>query len=72
MIPSETHPSWAKLVKGEIDHKFGTASAGMLFFNLRLKYKRDPSAMKECVHDARTFFDKYQNILANDIKILFK
>ncbi len=49
MIPSESHPSWAMLVKGEIDHKFGTASAGMLFFNLRLKYKKDPSSLKECI-----------------------
>jgi hypothetical protein len=72
MVPSESHPTWAKLVKGEIDHKFGPASAGMLFFNLRLKYKKDPAALKGCIVEARSFFDKYQHILADDMKKLFK
>ena len=72
MIPSESHPTWARLVKGEINHNFAPASAGMLFFNLRLKYKKDSSSLNECIQEARRFFDKYQGILAEDIKKLFK
>ncbi len=71
MIAKDSHPTWARLVKGEIDHKFSQASAGMLFFNLRLKYKRDPSSLHSCIHEAQTFFSKYENILAPDIKKLF-
>lgn len=72
MVPPESHPAWAKLVKGEIDHKFGPASAGMLLFNLRLKYKKNPSSLHDCVREAHTFFERYQNIFVNDMKILFK
>jgi len=72
MVPSESHPTWARLVKGEIDHKFGTASAGMLFFNLRSKYRKDSSSLQECIREARTFFGKYEHIFADDINKLFK
>lgn len=72
MIPSESHPSWTRLIKGDIDHKFTQASAGMLFYNLKVKYRKDPSKLTECIREARTFFEKYQNILAQDIQILFK
>lgn len=72
MVPSEAHPVWGKLVRGEIDHKFGPASAGMLFFNLRRKIKSDPNQIDSCISEARSFFVKYENILASDIKQLFK
>lgn len=72
MIPAESHPSWAKLVKGEIDYKFSQASAGMLFYNLRLKYKKDPSRLNECIREARVFFERYQHIMAVDLKAVFK
>jgi hypothetical protein len=72
MIPSASHPVWAGLITGEIDHKFGPASAGMLFFNLRRRHKSDPSSIKACVAEARAFFQKYERIMDNDIKQLFK
>jgi hypothetical protein len=72
MIPAESHPSWAKLVKGEIEYKFSMAAAGMLFFNLRMKYKKDPSRLKECIREARGFFQKYQDLLATDMKVFLK
>lgn len=71
MVPSESHPTWAKLVKGDIDYKFSVASAGMLFFGLRGKYKKDSSSLGACIQEARAFFSKYENILVNDIKKLF-
>ncbi len=72
MVPSESHPTWAKLVKGEIDYKFGAASAGMLFFSLKSKFRKDSSSLQACIREARAFFDKYQNILADDMQKLFK
>ncbi|MFZ0931058.1 MAG: hypothetical protein WAN11_20800 [Syntrophobacteraceae bacterium] len=72
MVPSVSHPTWAKLVKGEIDHKFGPASAGMLFFSLKSKYKKDSSSLQECIREARAFFEKYPNVFADDIQKLFK
>jgi len=71
MIPSEAHPIWGKLVKGEIDYKFRLTSAGMLFFSLRLDYKKNPSSLNEFVRMARTFFVKYQSILVDDMQKLF-
>ena len=71
MVPSGSHPAWAKLVKGDIDHQFKPASAGMLFFSLRRKYKQDPSALSSCVQEARAFFEKYERILADDMKRIF-
>ena len=71
MVPSGSHPAWAKLIKGEIDHQFKPASAGMLFFSLRRKFKQDPSTLGPCVQEARAFFEKYQRILEDDIKKIF-
>lgn len=71
MVPNESHPAWAGLITGKIEHKFGPASAGMLFFNLRRKYKGDATSLKRCVTEARSFFVKYERILENDIKQLF-
>jgi hypothetical protein len=72
MIPSESHPAWARLITGEIDHQFGPASAGMLFFNLRRRHKGDPSTLRACISEARAFFQKYERILENDVKQIFK
>jgi len=71
MVPAESHPSWAKLIQGDINYRFQQSSANMLFFNLRAKHRKDPSALKECIGEARSFFAKYENVLIQDIKAIF-
>ncbi|HET9930180.1 MAG TPA: hypothetical protein VFQ35_05825 [Polyangiaceae bacterium] len=66
------HPTWEKLVKGEVKHKFAAASASMLFFNLQSQYKRDPSKLPDLVGEAQKFFEKYEVSLETDIATLFK
>jgi len=72
MIPPLTHPVWTKLIKGEIEHKFKAASASMLFFTLRQQYGRAPSSLPAQLVEAQRFFEKYERLLADDIKQLFR
>ena len=71
MIPALHHPSWEKLIKGEIKHKFTNAAASMLFFHLQAQYRRDPRKIEEQIAQARAFFTKYEKILADEIRVLF-
>jgi hypothetical protein len=70
-LPAETHPAWAGLIKGTIRHEFGYAAAGMLIFNLNLQWKRDPARLPQLIEQVRTFFHRYQGLLAHDIARLF-
>ena len=73
MIPSKADPKWAALVKGEVNHRFSSAAASMLFFCLRTKMKSDNSAvtLQQCVDEAYAFFAKYERTLQQDIKAIF-
>jgi hypothetical protein len=70
-LPPETHPSWAGLINGSIRHEFGYAAAGMLIFNLNLQWKRDPSRLPQLIGQVRSFFQKYQTLLGQDVVKLF-
>lgn len=71
MVPSRTHPAWARLIRGQIDHQFGLAACGLLIFNLRREHQADPSRLDEQVDRARTFFEKYEALLRRDIVQIF-
>jgi hypothetical protein len=71
MIPALSHPSWEKLIKGEIKHKFSNAAASMLFFHLQSQYKRDPSRLDDHIAQAHAFFVKYERVLADEIRAVF-
>jgi hypothetical protein len=71
MIRSD-HPSWKKLITGELKPKFANASASMLFFNLQMQHRRDPSKLREHIGEAQRFFQKYEKVLAEDIQIIFR
>jgi len=71
MIRSD-HPSWKKLITGELKPKFANASASMLFFNLQMQHKRDPSKLREQIGEAQRFFQKYEKVLVEDIQIIFR
>jgi hypothetical protein len=70
MIPGLHDPSWEKLIKGQIKHKFSNAAASMLFFHLQAQYKRDPSRLEDQIAQAHAFFAKYERILADEIRAL--
>lgn len=72
MVPAASHPTWAKLIRGEVDHQFTKAAASMLLFNLRLQHKESPAKLTQHVDEARKFFEKYENVLADDIRKLFR
>lgn len=72
MVPAANHPMWGKLIRGEVEHQFSKAAAGMLFFNLRLQHKENPSRLVLLVDQARAFFEKYESVLTADIQKLFR
>jgi len=71
MIPAANHPMWARLIRGEVEHKFSNATAGLLVFNLRHEYKNAPGSLCRLIDRARQYFNKCENVLAEDIKQLF-
>jgi len=73
MIPPKADPKWAALVKGNINHRFSSAAASMLFFCLKAKMKADGSAatLQQCIDDAHAFFSKYESTLQQDIRTIF-
>ncbi len=71
MVHSALHPTWARLIRGEIDHKFGSTAAGLLFFNLKEQFKKNPKGLPQQIETARQFFEKYESILVEDSKKLF-
>jgi hypothetical protein len=70
-LPASNHPAWAGLIKGSVRHEFSYAAAGMLVFNLNLQWKRDASRLPQLIEQVRTFFQKYQHLLSNDIVRVF-
>jgi hypothetical protein len=72
VVPPASHPTWKRLIKGEADHRFGVASAGLLFFRLREQYKQTPAQLESLIKEARRFFERYEAILEQDIRVLFR
>ena len=71
MVPSALHPTWARLIRGEIDHKFSVTGAGLLFFSLKQQFMKEPKGLPQQIDTARQFFEKYESILSDDMKKLF-
>jgi len=73
MIPPKTDPRWVPLLKGEINHRFSSAAASMLFFGLRTKLKTDGSAaaLQQAIEEAHGFLAKYERTLQPDIRSIF-
>lgn len=70
-LPPDTHPGWARLIKGESRHPFSYPAAGMLVFNCNLQWQRDPTKLFPLIRQVRSFFQKYNQLLASDISRLF-
>jgi len=73
MIPPKSDPRWAALLKGEINYRFSSAAASMLFFCLRSKMRADssPATLQQCIDEAHVFLTKYERTLQPDIKAIF-
>jgi hypothetical protein len=71
MLPTESHPAWAGLIKGTINHEWSYAAAGMLIFNLNLQWRRDPSRLPLLIDQVRSFFQRYNQLLSQDIAKIF-
>ncbi len=71
MIPAADHPMWRRLIRGEAEHKFNSATTGLMLFNLRHEYRSAPQHLDEYVERARLYFSKFESVLAADIKQLF-
>jgi hypothetical protein len=73
MIPPETDPKWTALLNGDVNYRFSSAAASMLFFCLKAKVKSNNSAetLQQCVGEAHAFFTKYERTLQQDIKAIF-
>jgi hypothetical protein len=67
-LPPEDTSGVGAADRGRISHEFSYAAAGMLVFNLNLQWKRDPSKLPLLIKQIRTFFQKYQHLLA----VMFK
>jgi hypothetical protein len=75
MIPGKTNIQWRNLLTGKIKHEFKLFSAGMCVNrNIRdvEKSNYNEDVIQNSIHEVYTFFCKYENILTDDIKVLFK
>ena len=72
MLPSANHPCWKKMVTGDMEIRSSNLSFNMLAFNLRLRYKNDPSPanLAKLIGQAHDFFAKFEALLHSEIKLL--
>lgn len=73
MVPLKSHPRWAALLRGKIEHRFSSAAASMLLFRLKADLRTDgsPAAEAKAIDELHAFFSKYGRILQPDIKAIF-
>jgi hypothetical protein len=73
MLPPHTHPTWAALLQGRIEHKFTNAAASMLLFQLRCDLRRDdtPAGLGRAASQLHAFCTKYERMLRSDLAVLF-
>lgn len=74
MIPSKDDMRWKDLITGKIEHNFSSVSAGMNLSRNKRKYTRSPNetTLLECVDDVYKFFQKFESVLADDMKVIFQ
>lgn len=73
MIPKKEDPRWKDIVTGKINHQFKTVSAGMCLTRIKRNLGKDANedTVSKAVEEIYLFFVKFENILQDDIKILF-
>jgi hypothetical protein len=73
MIPPKSHPKWKMLVTDQITYDFKLVSGSMLLGTLVRKVKKDnsPEMIDACIDDAREFFQNFEEIFRDDLKVIF-
>ncbi|OHD16408.1 MAG: hypothetical protein A2086_08070 [Spirochaetes bacterium GWD1_27_9] len=74
MLPEKTNPKWKKLLTGEINHNFKSIPAAMMVSRLKREIKKNdsPEHAKKLIEEVYNFFSKFEVILTEDIKVIFK
>lgn len=72
MLPNKSDPRWLALLTGATNYKFSNAAVSMLMFQLKSKVRTDNANIAQHVAEMHTFFTKYENVLKDDIKVIFK
>lgn len=69
-----SHPNWARLVDGTFAHDFKVIPASLMVSRLMRQYKseRTPQKLEESIAEMVDFFNKYQEILVDDLNIILK
>lgn len=73
MVPTPNHPRYRQLVTGEFVHNFKQFSAGMCVSRNQRKVAMNPESttVNGAIHEVHAFFEKFENILADDLKAIF-
>ena len=74
MLPSMTDYRWKSLITGKINHNFKSIPAGLMISRLTRWAKQDNSQdeIKKYIQEAYSFFTKFEKILDDDIKSIFR
>ena len=74
MVPLKTNENWKSLVSGALNHSFKCVPAGLMFSRLKREAIKDNSStnINKLIEEAYNFFIKYESILTDDIKEIFK
>ena len=73
MIPPSVDPTWARLIKGELQYSLKSVPAGLMLSRLKREVgaSKDPAILRKCIDEAFGFFEKYESILHEDIAQVF-
>lgn len=73
MVPGKTDPRWKQIVTGNKEYNFSGLATKMLMMRVKMITKTDqsPAKVQEAIDIAHDFFMKNENIVKDDIKLLF-
>ena len=73
MVPSVDHPRWREILDGSVNHVFKSVPAGLMVSRLKRQLANDGSATnwEKSIQEARSFFEKYEQVMTNDISSIF-
>lgn len=72
MVPPATDPCWKKMIAGEMQIRSSNLSFNMLAFNVKFRYKNDPSPpnLAKLIEQVHDFVAKFETLLQSEIKSL--
>lgn len=67
-----TDVQWKALFAGEMIVQFDNLGLSMMVMRLQRNYKKDPGTLEQCIQEANSFCEKYENLVKNDLAKIFK